>query len=197
MLGVLLLELTETLLSEHQDEPTIPTSHDHNDEHIAPSQDRKDDALTAGQEERTVSAVSCVVTDSFLSGGCDSGNTGNTGAQANDDVSDDLDKQTSDGLCNETDNANLQENHQENTAHNSRPRNRSSPHSRASRNSSTPGSRGSRLSKRVPLKRPEQTSTPRQGIRKFITETKRKGMETSPENSTESKSQRQDNDTGT
>ena len=139
-----------------------------------------------GQEEHSVLAVPCAVADPLQSGGCDSGNTG---TQA------DLKKQTSDSMCNETDSANYQENHQENT-HTSRPRNRSSPHSRASRNSSTPGSRGSK-SKRVPLKRPEQTSTPRQGIRKFITETKRKGMETSPENSTESKSQRQDRDNGT
>ena len=63
MLGVLLMELTETLLSKNQDEPTIPASHDHYDEHIAPPQDRKDDAPMTGQEEHSVSAVSCAVAD--------------------------------------------------------------------------------------------------------------------------------------
>ena len=66
------MELTETLLSENQDEPAILTSNDRNDEHITPSQDRKVDALTAVQEEHNVSAVSCAVTDSLQSGGCDS-----------------------------------------------------------------------------------------------------------------------------
>ena len=85
----------------------------------------------------------------------------------------------------------------ENTTHNSRSRNRSSSHPRASRATSTPGSRGGRT-KRVPLKKLEQTSIPKhvQGIRKFITESKRKGMETSPENTIETKSQRQDSDNG-
>ena len=142
------------------------------------------------QEEQNVTPVSSEVTDSQLqSGGHD---TTNTVTHESDEVLVSLEKHIPDTINMVTDSGSLQEN----TTHNSRSRNRSSSHPRASRATSTPGSRGGRT-KRVPLKKPEQTSTPKQGIRKFITESKRKGMETSPENTIEPKSQRQDSDNGT
>ena len=86
--------------------------------------------------------------------------------------------------------------------HKRRPRNRSSPNSRASRNGSNSSSlhRGSSKAKRTPLtKRPDQISTPTYDIRNYTTESKskRKDMETTPESANDPKSQRQDTESGT
>ena len=86
--------------------------------------------------------------------------------------------------------------------HKSRPRHRSSPNSRASRNGSNSSSlhRGNSKPKRVPLtKRPDQISTPTYNIRNYTTESKskRKDIETTPESGSDHKSQRHDTENGT
>ena len=178
MLGVLLTELTQTLVNDGHIKEVTSTDSDVQTEH-----NECEDSVNHLDSPKQILTTKAVVHN----------------------MVDPSEKSLPDDTCTASNQTDVQEHTTAPTSrqqHKSRSRNRSWPNSRASRNGSNSGSlqRGISKAKRVPLtKRPDQFSTPTQDIRKYTTEnkSKRKDMETTPESANDHKTQRQDNESGT